>query len=251
MGLTETDQRDHESAGGQEPASASERTPSHAPKQPMRRSSQWRPLGDERPAKSRRIWPWIPTVMVIVAGIYLALQYWLTPCTGMIESIERGELELRHGSEGPWLVAEERDIIHEGALIRGAPDTVAVISFPDNGQIRVESAGEWRITKLLASQNGRLSHVAVRQIAGRASYLSRPPRRGERALLRLQVPAADVEIEGVATFTTSADEVTRADILQGQCRLSGRSERIEAVAGQSFIIDPTNPIMAVDATSAP
>lgn len=217
-------------------------------------ASHWQPLAPLTQSKLKRVWVWALGAMVlllIVLSAYLLSRYRLAPCMGVVTGIERGGIGVQDDVGAPRDVAREGRLIRQGALLRSSPGTVVILYLCGETRVRIESQGEWRVEELLRSPNGRLSRITIRQKLGRTSFISPAPRRGTNAQVRIELPGARADLLGVGVFTTFDDGLTRVDVLQGECTLSARTERVVLTGGESVIVDPLRQALVVDKRSAP
>jgi len=197
--------------------------------------SVWQPVSRRR---NWRVRPWVWGVfsaLFLLAVAMLIYAYWPTLRTGAFVQIDQGQVHVQMGPGAPWYVAEVGKLVREGSYLEAAPGTVALIRFFDGSMMRIESEGAWRIVSLRGSRNGRLSRIVVRQIRGRASFVSAPMRRGFDARLQVELLGNVAELVGVATFDLSAEGKGRVSVLQGRCRFTMAGQQVGLLGGQEAV----------------
>lgn len=207
---------------------------------PMADIAPWQPL-----APARRPIPWMHAllavlgVMLIIGVVWAAQGFVPTWAPGTVERIAFGELYVLDSIEAPWLQADAGRIIRQGAYLHAEPGTIARLAFFGEAAVRLESGGDWAVRTLMASPNRRLSRLTVEQRQGRASYVSRPPRRGVRSRLSVRVPGARLDLTGVATLETDAAGHTTIQMLDGTAQLAAEDGQVTLVPGQVAYASPS------------
>ncbi|MFP3896785.1 MAG: hypothetical protein ACLFV5_08130 [Anaerolineales bacterium] len=206
----------------------------------------WEPLEFQDEPTRRPLW----TILLGVVGLlltgliaYLAIAQKPTPRSGMIESIQQGSLQISRGQDESWQSAEEGGTIHQGSSIRSMTDTWATIALPDQSLMRIEAPGMWEVMELVGK--GNHLRITIKQKAGRASFISPPPRKINPSRFQIQVANISADLVGVGTFITDSDGRSRIHILQGHCTLGPMDSPTRIVSGQTAIIDPDNGSIAV------
>jgi len=208
-------------------------------------SLQWEPLHQERRPRLQRHARWLVAALALAAlaliAFYVAAEFRPVPRPAVIASITQGSLEVQLGSDGPVIPAREGQAIFQGARLRSAPDTVALLQLPDQSQVRIESAGEWTLRRLESSPNGEITRIVIGQNIGRASLVPSPVRARLSARFQVEVPRAVIELMGVAHVETSAQATTQVRILQGSAAITAARQRVVMTAGQSASCVPGQP----------
>ena len=204
-------------------------------------AGQWQPL--DEPPRRRRGTIWLPLALLCVValsivGALLLKQFHIQASTGTIASIDRGELLLDADGTGHWVEGLVGQPLREGAVLQAMPGTNAVIEFAPGGRLRVESAGEWQILTLRASLNKRHSHTTVYQLAGAASYASRPPQPGVAALLTVRTANATIQLLGVASVVTPPEQSATVILLDGEGIVQAWGEERRMTRSSSITVDP-------------
>ena len=200
-------------------------------------ASQWEPIG----TSSTRTWlrgvVYVALALIAVGAlIWVAYERHVEPRTGAVASLDGSRLMIRDGGSAPWTAASVERPIRQGAELESIAadpnDTgTALLRFPDGAQVRLDNLGAWQIVTLLASRNGRISELTIRQLQGQITAASPPIRRFDVHHLYFQVPGHTVELRGVATLRTDEHGVTHLTVHQGVAELH--------IDNQTITIDPT------------
>ncbi len=201
---------------------------------------QWEPLEFQGESTHRRsLWiTLLGVVGLLLVGLtaYLAIAQKPTPRSGTVESIQQGTLQVFRDQDESWQLAKEGQTIPQGTSIRSTAATWATIALPNQSMIRLEAPGMWKLVELVGKGN-RL-RVTIEQEAGRASFISPPPRKLDPSRFQIRVAGSTAELVGVGTFITDSDGRTRIRILQGHCTLGPTHRPTKIMAGDTATIDP-------------
>jgi hypothetical protein len=200
----------------------------------------WEPLeptAPERPARRALAWvAGLAGLIVLVGIIVVAWQCQLLPDTGTVARLERGMLQVRDSQDGPWFTAGNERMLRQAARLRAGNDAVAWLAFEDGTQMRIESAGEWRLATLQRSRNRRISRLTIEHADGQASYVAPLPNRWQDARLSVWIEGATLELTGVATVTLS-EGVAVISILDGHAALEVFQRRLPLLKGERIRLD--------------
>ncbi|MGM0400758.1 MAG: hypothetical protein ACQEQT_05590 [Chloroflexota bacterium] len=223
-------------------------TSAHNVQERERRAAiQWEPLEFQGETTRRSLWGiFLGVVGLLLLGliIYLAIAQKPTTRSGTIESIQQGVLQISRDQGDSWQPTEEGQTIPQGISIRSTTGTWATITLPDESLMRIEASGMWKMPELVGKGN-RL-RITIEQRAGRASFVSPPPRKTGPSRFQIQVAGTTGELVGVATVITANDEYTHIRVLQGYCTLGPTDDPIEVVAGETATIDPDSNIIVTE-----
>jgi hypothetical protein len=202
---------------------------------------QWQPLaqvGQEEKRTSRLPALLVGVALLLILGGLIIWQFQFLPASGEIGAIERGALEVRPGHGGALAEGQSGQALAEGAVMESLPGAVVTLHFADGSICRIESAGTWQILELRKSRNGRIARTTLRQVAGQASYMSRPPQPAVDARLRISLPAdVSLDLSGVATVTLDSTTTARIRLLQGKGQLRAWDRDLGLSPGQTLVLD--------------
>jgi len=200
-------------------------------------ASQWEPIGTTATRTWLRGVVYFALALIAVGAlIWVAYERHVAPRTGTVASLDGSRLMIRDGGSAPWTAAGVDRPIRQGAeleSIAADPDATgtALLRFPDGAQVRLDSLGTWQIVTLLASRNGRISELTIRQLQGQITAASPPIRRFDVHHLYFQVPGHTIALSGVATLRTDEHGITHLTVHQGVAELH--------IDNQTIAIDPT------------
>jgi hypothetical protein len=202
---------------------------------------QWQPLaqvGQEEKSTSRLSALLIGIALLLGVGGLVIWQFQFLPAGGQIAAIERGALKVQTGQSDAWAEGQPGLALREGWMLASEPGAVVTLQFADRSICRVESAGLWQILELRRSRNGRIARTTLHQLAGQASYMSRPPQPAVDARLRVSLPGdVSLDLSGVATVTMDPAGIARIQLLQGNGQLRAWERDLGLSPGQTLVLD--------------
>lgn len=200
-------------------------------------SGQWDPISRPRARAVLKVLLIVALLCLAIGGVvWIAYERQVIARMGILESLDWGALDIRDGGAGPWTVAGPGRPIREGALLRAAEGTRALIHMPDGAQVRLDSAGEWQIVLLRQSRDERSSQAVIRQTHGQVTLASIAAEPWAAHRLYLQVPGSTIEMEGIATIATSRAGATTVTVHQGLVHIHQTDQPITISPGQVAVL---------------
>jgi len=176
--------------------------------------------------------------LVCLLGLLAVYSYWPARQIGRLEQLENGELSVKLGPGAPWLGGQPGQPLAEGAGLESTTPVSALVRFWDGSLLRIESPGTWTVERLRGSRNNRWVRISIRQHSGTASYASTPPRDLSSLQLRIELPAASLDLNGTATVRIPDDGGLYLHVHQGCARLKWGAASIDVVVGQELLVQP-------------